>query len=1128
MTIPPHEHDPRQTEDFDAASGTQGLPLARDRIAQAYLGLWGSAETREQARRRIDWLASHVTGKRVLDVGCSEGILAILLAREGFEVIGVDVNADALQYAGELLVQENEFVRQRVTLVHADLETAHLEPASFDTVILGEVIEHLLHPARIVERSFELLKPYGIFLLTTPFGWFPVPDHRQTFTISHVVEMLKPYCIPLSIGINDKFICFAGKKEVPEPDSWKQYDEAVLLDIVEKGAIEAQRTLRGEITELSTGKRQLRAALQSRIDTLKVEKDELRAHGKDLQARLKDMERQLEQTSRALQNAQNQHETLQNDVRVLENERDEFAAALERMRAENRDLLAEQKAFEQKVSKLETANQLRDSALKTLQADLASLTGKHSILQSQFESEQQDRQQADFDYHRATGQLVVIRNSFSYRLGNAFASAIVRPGKNTLALPYRLGKLLVRAAINRLRPVTRSIFTIRCILPNGIDKVLYLFHNRHHYFIMKQRELVFYVPSEDCAYITTNDTFLFSKTPSWNYLYLQPNTTYLLSGTVAISGNVVLLLIEYGHNGKVATHRLELSSNRLSFKFRTHKRHASLAIAFRVTGHGSISMEPLSWSIQNASVSGTKSVDISTSSTLLKQNTSILGWPDSFDKNEKPLIIGIMDEFTAACFSKDVNLIQPRPDNWYGLAEKFLPELIFIESAWKGNFGSWEYRVGEYSNKPGNEVAELAAYGRKKNIPVVFWNKEDPVHHNKFIKTACLADVIFTTDANMIASYQQKTGKQKVFSLPFAAQAGLHKPCSLINRAPKVCFAGSWYVGRHAARGDAMQWLLSAAKPLGLDIYDRNYGTGLFPFPDEYADLIKGALPYEALCRQYGRYRVFLNVNSVTDSPTMFSRRVFELLACGTPVVSTYARGIEELLGTEAVWLVEGNTEAKKAIETLLSDDHEWRRRSLSGIRKVFTQHTYQHRLKYIFDQIGQEYPFLVPKVALMAKAATAAQMEHLKDFANTQSWSGFVLFVRPPLGFHESRLPSTIKTVDDDFFEAPSLSEALTNFDYAGTLDPSATYGVHFLQDLVNATCYAPEANTLGKSIRSDEFSFHRPVHPSACIHKTPFLSANLHALFSPDILEGPDIFCIDSAEFNPPLHSANHRDVS
>src|SRR5699024_12012111 len=41
-----------------------------------------------------------------------------------------------------------------------------------------------------------------------------------------------------------------------------------------------------------------------------------------------------------------------------------------------------------------------------------------------------------------------------------------------------------------------------------------------------------------------------------------------------------------------------------------------------------------------------------------------------------------------------------------------------------------------------------------------------------------------------------------------------------------------------------------------------------------------------------------LNVNSVLNSPTMFSRRVVEIPACGGIVLSSYGRGILETLGS--------------------------------------------------------------------------------------------------------------------------------------------------------------------------------------------------------------------------------------
>ena len=324
--------------------------------------------------------------------------------------------------------------------------------------------------------------------------------------------------------------------------------------------------------------------------------------------------------------------------------------------------------------------------------------------------------------------------------------------------------------------------------------------------------------------------------------------------------------------------------------------------------------------------------------------------------NNKPNVIGIMDEFTAGCFEHDVNLIQPRPDNWYEAIEKNKPVLLFIESTWEGNSGSWQYRVAEQANISGMDLTHICQYARDRGIPTMFWNKEDPVHHEKFMWCAKLVDHIFTTDADMIKSYRVKTGNPNVHPLPFAAQPALHKPAPLEERKPLCCFAGRWYGNQHAQRGQAMMWLLQAASKHGLDIYDRNHGTGAFSFPMEYQASIRGSLPYNRLCDEYRRYRIFLNVNSVTDSPTMFSRRIFELMASGTPVVSTYAKGIENLIESGIVWMVHDRKEADEAIHTLMTDDAEWQRRSLAGIREVFDKHTYAHRLNMIFDRIGIDY----------------------------------------------------------------------------------------------------------------------------------------------------------------------------
>ena len=160
---------------------------ARDRIAQLYLGRIGNEETREIGRARIDWLAEEVRGPSVLDLGCSEGILPILLARRGLQVTGVDHNEEALVYAETLLAEESEEVRGRLRLIHGDLFKEILPQESFDTVVLGETLEHLDDPAGALDIAVGCARPGGRVVLTTPLGYFPDPDHRQTFTLSDMV-----------------------------------------------------------------------------------------------------------------------------------------------------------------------------------------------------------------------------------------------------------------------------------------------------------------------------------------------------------------------------------------------------------------------------------------------------------------------------------------------------------------------------------------------------------------------------------------------------------------------------------------------------------------------------------------------------------------------------------------------------------------------------------------------------------------------------------------------------------------------------------------------------------------------------------------------------------------------------
>jgi methionine biosynthesis protein MetW len=102
------------------------------------------------------------SGHDVLDVGCADGDVGRLLQETGNRVSGLDRDAEAAEKARADL--------ERVVV--ADLDTSslldHFEAASFDVVVLADVLEHLREPERALREATELLREGGRLVLSVP------------------------------------------------------------------------------------------------------------------------------------------------------------------------------------------------------------------------------------------------------------------------------------------------------------------------------------------------------------------------------------------------------------------------------------------------------------------------------------------------------------------------------------------------------------------------------------------------------------------------------------------------------------------------------------------------------------------------------------------------------------------------------------------------------------------------------------------------------------------------------------------------------------------------------------------------------------------------------------------------
>ena len=326
---------------------------------------------------------------------------------------------------------------------------------------------------------------------------------------------------------------------------------------------------------------------------------------------------------------------------------------------------------------------------------------------------------------------------------------------------------------------------------------------------------------------------------------------------------------------------------------------------------------------------------------------------------ERPRIAAILDTFTEHSLMYEADLLLLSRDNWRSEIDESRPEFLFVESAFSGNNRDWRHLVVDCEKLEENPLRELVQYCRSVGIPSVFWNKEDPAHFDNFIAAAREFDVVFTSDADCAPVYREALGHDRIHVLPFAAQPRLHNP-SREEGWPNhpVCFAGSWVQNRFPEREEALKSLLDPAMPLGLHIFDRNLTrTDLgehYRFPAQYREAIAGTLTYEEMLSAYRCYDVMLNVNTVTESPTMFSRRVFESLACGTPVVSSESIGMSRMLG-EHVRVAGNREETVGHLLDLLGDDEARLREGHLAYRYVHENHTYRHRMDEVFRSVGIE-----------------------------------------------------------------------------------------------------------------------------------------------------------------------------
>ncbi|WP_026564071.1 methyltransferase domain-containing protein [Bacillus sp. UNC41MFS5] len=214
-----------------------------DRISEAYKGDMGE-DFSKKTRNRINWIVNHVKGDRILDIGCSQGVVPIILGREGKNVDAIDIAQESIDYANMDLKNEHPTVQQKVSFRVSNFMTEEELAASYETILLTEVLEHISDPYNFLKKLFDHLELNGRLVVTVPFGINDYFDHKRTYYFLDLYDHLSKYFSIETIEYLGSWVGVVCKKSnTKENNSQETVFNREIIEKLEKAFYTVEREL---------------------------------------------------------------------------------------------------------------------------------------------------------------------------------------------------------------------------------------------------------------------------------------------------------------------------------------------------------------------------------------------------------------------------------------------------------------------------------------------------------------------------------------------------------------------------------------------------------------------------------------------------------------------------------------------------------------------------------------------------------------------------------------------------------------------------------------------------------------------------------------------------------------------
>ncbi|KAJ6405189.1 hypothetical protein OIU84_013209 [Salix udensis] len=195
--------------------------------------VWGGFPGAEEEFEMMKDYLKPVLGGNILDASCGSGLFSRLFAKSGLFslVTALDYSENMLRQCYEFIKQEENFPKENLILVRADIARLPFVSGSLDAVHAGAAIHCWPSPSSAVAEVSRVLRPGGVFVATTyildgPFSFIPfLKPISQRFTEASGSKIflsereLEDICracglVNFTCTRNSRFIMFCATKPI--------------------------------------------------------------------------------------------------------------------------------------------------------------------------------------------------------------------------------------------------------------------------------------------------------------------------------------------------------------------------------------------------------------------------------------------------------------------------------------------------------------------------------------------------------------------------------------------------------------------------------------------------------------------------------------------------------------------------------------------------------------------------------------------------------------------------------------------------------------------------------------------------------------------------------------------------